>query len=96
MYVYVYIYIYTCREREREMYIYIYIERERHVYISAVTCITVLVFPALARTRLAKLKKQCPDRPSETGEQVVRIIYNNKLPYGLKVWPDEEGAQCPS
>ena len=20
----------------------------------------------------------------------------NKLPYGLRVWPDEEGAQCPS
>ena len=45
-----------------------------------------------ARSRLVKLKKQCPDRPTVTGRRVLKRIAKNKLPYGLKRWPDEERA----
>ena len=46
---------------------------------------------AFAKTRLVNLKKQCPDRPTECGKRVLKRISKNKLPYGLKAWPDDEG-----
>ena len=46
---------------------------------------------AFAKTRLVNLKKQCPDRPTESGKCVLKRISKNKLPYGLKAWPDDEG-----
>ena len=33
---------------------------------------------------------------TETGKQVLRRTSKSKLPHGLRVWPDEEGAQCPA
>ena len=33
---------------------------------------------------------------TDTGKRVLRRISENKLPYGLRVWPDEEGVRCPS
>ena len=46
---------------------------------------------AFAKTRLVNLKKQVPDRPTESGKRVLKRISKNKLPYGLKSWPDDEG-----
>jgi hypothetical protein len=45
---------------------------------------------SFARTRLVNLKKECPDRPSQTGKRVLKRIAKNKLPYGLKYWPDDQ------
>ena len=50
---------------------------------------------AFAKTRLVNIKKQCPDRPTEGGKRVLKRISKNKLPYGLKSWPDEEGRKSP-
>ena len=47
---------------------------------------------SFARTRLVKLKQQCSDRPTETGRRVLQRIAKNKLPYGLKRWPDDVGT----
>ena len=40
--------------------------------------------------RLVKLKRQCPDRPTETSRHAPKRLAKIKLPYGLKRWPDEE------
>ena len=37
-----------------------------------------------ARSRLIKLEKPCPDRPSGAGRRVLKRIAKNKLPDGLK------------
>ena len=37
-----------------------------------------------------------PREPVVVQAQLLRRISKNKLRYGLRVWPDEEGAQCPS
>ena len=74
------------------MYIYIYICIYIYIYVY---CYNITQpNPQGCGCHRGKLADAHPG-PTETGKRVLRRISQNKVPHGLRAWPDEEGARAP-